>query len=776
MNRLAGLISETKRRSIWQALGVYLVASWGVLSVVDTLSGALGLPEWFPSVALGISIVGLPLVLATAIAQDGNRQEALGEDEAQQPAAMPGAVKVLSWSRLAVGGVLALALWGVVALAWLVMSGGRGTGDAAAVLAGVSRVQEALDGDDWIAAYHALDALPSGVPDSVEAELLASAARPIELQSEPAGASVSWRPYDDPSAPFEPIGSTPLVWQGPRGAVQFKFEAPGHVARIVGDIGLFGLGPPTVTLGRTEDNLATAVYVPPQRMSPAIVEARLSHTVPEELDAFLIDRFEVTNAQFKLFVDDGGYEQEQFWRSALDEADISEPWGDFVKRFVDQTGRPGPSTWSGGVYAEGGEEHPVTGVSWFEASAYANYAGRSLPTVYHWSVAAGLFAGQWIVPFSNLNGSEIAPVGSFQGISPLGIYDAAGNAREWLVNATGTQRYTAGGGWNDPTWLFALTQPQPPEDRSEANGFRLMTNLGSADLFSALSQPIEPIVRDFYAESPASDELYEQFLAFYNYDDVSLDPVVEAVDTLADAIREQVTFAAGYDNERMILYLFRPLESSGPLQTILNFPGSNTLNSPRFGDFGGMRDIISMLVRSGRAVAYPVLKSTFERDDDYVYRLQDLSNDHRDHVFKWRQDLGRSLDYLETRSDVDPTRFAYLGSSWGGRNAGVMLAVEPRFQAAVLNVPGLSPVATQPVVDAFNFLPRVRLPVLMLSGEYDQTYPLETSARPFFDFLGTPTELKRHFVAAGGHIIPMVDLTRETLNWLDQHLGPVRKR
>ena len=181
-----------------------------------------------------------------------------------------------------------------------------------------------------------------------------------------------------------------------------------------------------------------------------------------------------------------------------------------------------------------------------------------------------------------------------------------------------------------------------------------------------------------------------------------------------------------------------------------------------------------MFLRSGRAMAWPIYKSTYERQDDYVYRLQDESNDHREHVLQWNQDLGRSLDYLETRSEVDVGRFGYYGMSWGGRNAGVALAIEERFGAAVLNVPGLSPMPTQPVVDAFNFLPRIKIPVLMMNGEYDQIYPLETSGKPFFDFLGTPDEDKKHFIAPGGHLMSLIDVTRETLDWFDQYLGEVR--
>ena len=268
-----------------------------------------------------------------------------------------------------------------------------------------------------------------------------------------------------------------------------------------------------------------------------------------------------------------------------------------------------------------------------------------------------------------------------------------------------------------------------------------MTDLGDPATFAIASQPVDPVIRDFYSERPASDELFTEFVRLYEYGDVPLDERVEAVDTVAVGIRERITFDAGYGQERMVLYLFRPLEPAGPLQTVVYFPTSNALNAT---NFGGSSRTISMIVRSGRAFAFPIYKSTYERQDDYVYRLQDPSNDHREHVLQWRQDLGRSLDYLQTRPDVDSNRFAYFGYSWGGQFGAIMLAVEPRFRAAVLTVPGFSPLPTQPVVDPFNFVSRVRLPVLMLSGEYDQTFPLETAARPFFDFLAVSPEFQEN--------------------------------
>ena len=81
------------------------------------------------------------------------------------------------------------------------------------------------------------------------------------------------------------------------------------------------------------------------------------------------------------------------------------------------------------------------------------------------------------------------------------------------------------------------------------------------------------------------------------------------------------------------------------------------------------------------------------------------------------------------------------------------------------------PTPVQPVADIVNFLPRVNVPVLVLSGEYDQLYPLETSVRPFFHLLGTEEAHKRHFIAPGGHSVPLIDATRETLDWLDRYMG-----
>ena len=67
VSRLKRLIQEIHRRSLWQVMGIYLVGAWIAFEVTQTLTEGLGLPAWFPPLALVLLIVGLPIVLATAL-------------------------------------------------------------------------------------------------------------------------------------------------------------------------------------------------------------------------------------------------------------------------------------------------------------------------------------------------------------------------------------------------------------------------------------------------------------------------------------------------------------------------------------------------------------------------------------------------------------------------------------------------------------------------------------------------------------------------------------
>ena len=76
-------------------------------------------------------------------------------------------------------------------------------------------------------------------------------------------------------------------------------------------------------------------------------------------------------------------------------------------------------------------------MSWYEATAYAAFAGRSLPTMHHWYKAAALGRFADILTVSNFDGHGPAAVGSHDGLGPFGTYDMAGNVKEWCSTDVG---------------------------------------------------------------------------------------------------------------------------------------------------------------------------------------------------------------------------------------------------------------------------------------------------------------------------------------------------
>ena len=147
----------------------------------------------------------------------------------------------------------------------------------------------------------------------------------------------------------------------------------------------------------------------------------------------------------------------------------------------------------------------------------------------------------------------------------------------------------------------------------------------------------------------------------------------------------------------------------------------------------------------------------------------------------WRTPRDRVVEGFDRSSTIETRRrstehAAYRGFSFGGAVAAALLAVEPRFKVAVLSSAGLWFQRASPEVDATNFVTRVTLPTLMLNGRYDDLFPIESAQLPFFRRLGTAPGDKKHLIYEGGHGgVPHTEEVRETLDWLDKYLGPVRR-
>jgi formylglycine-generating enzyme required for sulfatase activity/dienelactone hydrolase len=614
----------------------------------------------------------------------------------------------------------------------------------------------------------------------------------VSIGSVPVGADVSIRLYrGDPNA-WEFLGKTPLRnIRIPRGAYIWRVAKPGFTTAY-----MIGQPPGAPAFGYRSRfdltwNLRPEGSVPPEMVVVAGGRVGLAYPLNQaprvEIDDFLIDRHEVTNEEYKRFVEAGGYQKGDFWKQPFVRDGRTIPWEEAVALFHDATGRPGPATWEVGDYPKGREKYPVAGVSWYEAAAYAEFAGKSLPTAYHWTRASqgtqgaqanGLVA-QWtgftsmIASGSNFQREGTRPVGSPGALSGFGTTDMAGNVKEWCWNeGRDTRRLILGGGFGDPDYMFDHADIQSPWDRRANFGFRCVKL--DAPPTPAAAAHIEVTTRDYWNEKPVPDNVSKVYTALYAYDKGDLNAEEEETATTQGWTREKVTFDAAYGYERVTAYLFLPRNASPPFQTVVFFPGAGAFFDNKI-DLSSVEDQFDFVLRSGRALIVPTYKGSYERRDDYRTGGGQPQAVFREHVIAWSKDVSRSLDYLETRKEIDGTKVAFFGASLGGAEAPIVAAVETRIKAVIISSGGFQLRRDLPEVDPLNFASHVTTPVLMLSGRYDATFPLQSSQDPLFQILGTPDSNKKHVIYEGGHgVFPRPDAVRECLDWLDKYLGPVR--
>ena len=630
------------------------------------------------------------------------------------------------------------------------------------------------DADKFDAAYTLAQQAQPYIPDDpLLAEQIRAIVRRAVVDSDPAGADVFYRPYGRSDEPWRPLGKTPVAGANvPRGLLHWKGQLEGY--EIAEDVGpgpfsspaviRFALFPP----GKVPTGMVRIASPSPTFQ---IAMPTLEHLSAVQLPDYWIDRHEVTNRAFKRFVDDGGYRRAELWREPFLKDGRPVAFDQAMNHFRDATGQPGPAEWEQGTYAAGQDEFPVGGVSWYEAAAYARWAGKSLPTIYHWTRAAGLALSGDLVPASNFNGKSPIQVGASHGISRGGTREMAGNVKEWVINAAGAKRYILGGAWNEPVYMFTDADAQSPFARAATHGFRCIQLDRPEDLSRAVTAEIVAPARDGRNVKPVSSQVFEAWRSLYSFDHDDLKVQMDAVDdTSPEWRREKVSYAAAYGDERIPAYLFLPKNAAPPYQVIVGFSGANVFferSSATTTDF----DRFTFIVRSGRAFLYPIYKSTFERADGLKSDTPDMTAAFRDHMIMWSKDVGRSVDYLESRSDIAKDRIGYIGLSTGAALAPVFLAIEPRITLGVIYMGGINLQPSRPEADTVNFAPRVRVPVLMLSGKFDNYYPTVSSQEPLFRLLGTPAEHKRRVVYDAAHNLPRAEMIREVVNWLDNYWG-----
>jgi cephalosporin-C deacetylase-like acetyl esterase len=612
------------------------------------------------------------------------------------------------------------------------------------------------------AAYKVLQQAERYAPnDPAVAKIKAETLWPEPVRSNPPSADVYARDYTDAQGEWYYLGKTPLDQNRlPHGFYAFRVSKGGYETVLATNGG-----------GRLSHIVLDPVGALPAEMVrvPAGEVDPTGHALTK-LNDFFIDKFEVTNAEYKKFVDAGGYQEPKYWKIPFVKDGRTLQFREGMQFFRDKTDRPGPATWELGTFASGEDDFPVSGVSWYEAEAYAEFVGKSLPTVFHWYRAADMGIYSDILQASNFSRKGPAKVGTYPGIGPFGTYDMAGNVKEWCLNSLGDRKFILGGASTDMPYMYSEPDARPSFDRSATNGFRLIKSASPEPLSASLTVPLSFQKSDYRSFKPVPDSVFQMYERMYAYDRSPLEPKIESEDDSSPYWREQrITFNAAYGNERVIAHLFVPKNVSPPYQTVVYFPHSgaqsfHTLEPSQFA-------MIDFLMKSGRALMFPIYKDTYERlgnPPDFGTVAE------RDETIEQADDLRRSMDYLETRNDIDRERLAYFAISWGSEMGPIMTSLEKRFKVAVFAAGGCNPDAVLPEADPMNFAPHVKIPVLMINGRYDFVFPLDTCQEPLFRSLGSPAQDKSHVLYETGHAPPLLPMMKDTLNWLDHYLGPVR--
>lgn len=783
------LWNELRRRRVLRVAAVYGVTAWVVVEVASVIGPALLLPDWLTRIVVVVAALGFPLALVLAWAFDVTPDRGGGPAAVEALAAGPRAParrKTAAVRVLAVAAVVSALLLG----GWLLrQSGGRPDLPRGAALD--SALAALKTAGDYRSAFDlATAAVASG--EAVADSTWPSISDRLSVETDPAGARVLIRSLDIDDGAWKPLGTTPIrELRLPRADHLLRIERDGYAAieRLAssaqqrGELRLMVSQPVPGVAFRPRLRPAAAfpddmVSVPGGRYT--LVSPSLQNPTAL-LDDYLLDRHEVSNADFAGFIDEGGYRDDRYWVGAPAAA----------RAGVDRTGLPGPREWSGQRFPAGSGTHPVTGVTWYEAAAYCRSRERRLPTLFEWEKAARdgrrLIIGGVFMPWgpvgpggtterrANFGGTGTRPVTDHPfGISPYGAYGMAGNAKEWLASGTPTARAVTGGSWEDPIYMFSQVGALDPMSASPALGFRCARH--AVPHPSASEQGAGALA--FATETPvydaADDRMFAAFLSHYRYEPRPPDAEVQERVTGAGWVRERIGFNSP-DGTRLTGWLYLPTAARPPFQTLAYVPGADVYGGVPI--LSSVEWIMGPVIRSGRALFTVALEGTTGRPYPADYQSPDSwSVRFRDALVRDAIELRAGIDYLATRGDIDMDALVYAAVSRGAGSRLPFAAVDPRYRAAVLIGGGIDERVrpTLPEVDNVNFAPRVATPVLLLNGREDEEHPWTTRGLPLWNLLPDPKELV--LIEGAGHVPPEETRVRATLEFLDRVIGPVYSR
>ena len=380
-------VGELKRRNVFRVGAAYVVVAWLLIQVAETLFPLFGFDDTPTRIVVIVLATGLIPVLIVAWAFELTPEGIKKEKDVDRSQS----ITDVTGRRLDYGiiGMLILAL-GYFTYDKFILDPGRDAEVTANTVAGLVEVRDLIGDNRYAQGYARARELDVSFADGpLREELWAAVSRTVDITSNPPGAEVWMRPYDSAEEDWEYLGTTPVqAARVPLRIGRLRMELDGYRTLNVtawagrGDFAGYGAAYQLDTVESLPEGM---VRVPGNEFEVTL--PGLEH-LKIELPDYFIDATEVTNREYQKFVDEGGYESPDYWNHKFVKNGRELTFEEAMDLFTDQTGRPGPSTWDVGLYRDGMADHPVGGVSWYEAAAYARFVGTRLPTVFHWYWAA----------------------------------------------------------------------------------------------------------------------------------------------------------------------------------------------------------------------------------------------------------------------------------------------------------------------------------------------------------------------------------------------------
>ena len=475
-----------------------------------------------------------------------------------------------------------------------------------------------------------------------------------------------------------------------------------------------------------------------------------------KIPAFGVSKTEVSNQQFKTFINSGGYQNPMYWDFPTKINGRQYSFEEGMSLFTDKYGKPGPNNWSYGEYPDGEGEFPVNGISWFEARAYAKYKSLDLPNIYQWLDAALLSGFTSKLPElknSNYNSTKLKNV-NFQSENLNLLPNIAGNIREWVINPHGNNRRAIlGGAFNTNEYTFNSFYSLNPLDRSIQNGLRLVKNFGD-ETEEQNNYNISHIKRNFDDETDVSDEVFEVYKSQFDYPNTPLNVKISEVKSPNPNYSiEKFEMAPPYSSdEKLYGFIISSKDFKKKSVPIIEFPNAGAIFSDKIIIDENLLKSRKYLLDEGYSLIIPVYYNNYDREKPLKSWWPDESEEYKNAIIKIGKDFKRVIDYLETREDLDTKKLSYMGYSWGSVTSNILLAIDDRIKSAAIFIGGLMLQKSRKEIEAHFYLRRIKIPILHIVGKLDGIFEYEDSFLPWNKLIGTPEEDK--FIIAidkGGH-------------------------